>query len=119
NNPVGMHGVTRLYLSTVAVCGSSKTQKQMDWFMKELPPSRETPATLATWRHHPRPASGLSCAPRHFQLLAAAVILFSSVCPPRAVAQITNTVFFDDFADGVIDANKYQPDAPFFEGGQG
>ena len=113
-----MHGVTRLYLSTVAVRGSSKTQKQKDEFMKELPPSRETPATLATWRHHPRPASGLSCVPRHFQLLAA-VILFLTVCPPRAAAQITNTVFFDDFADGVIDANKYQPDAPFFEGGQG
>ncbi|PYJ97213.1 MAG: hypothetical protein DME23_16675 [Verrucomicrobia bacterium] len=61
----------------------------------------------------------MSFVPRYFQWPAAAVILFLSLCPPRAAAQITNTVFFDDFADGVIDANKYQPDAPFFEGGQG
>lgn len=36
-----------------------------------------------------------------------------------AAAQITNIVFFDDFEDGVIDPNVYQPDAPFFEGGRG
>ena len=36
-----------------------------------------------------------------------------------ATAQITNTVFFDDFGDGVINPLVYQPDAPFFEGGIG
>lgn len=36
-----------------------------------------------------------------------------------ASAQITNTVFSDDFEDGIIDPAVYQPDAPFFEGGVG
>lgn len=36
-----------------------------------------------------------------------------------ASAQITNTVFFDDFQSGSIDPAVYQPDAPFFEGGIG
>ena len=33
--------------------------------------------------------------------------------------QITNTVFFEDFDDGVIDPAQFAPDAPFFEGGVG
>ncbi len=53
------------------------------------------------------------------RLLAAAAVLVLLACPSPASAQITNTVFSDDFADGVIDPAKYQPDAPFFEGGQG
>ena len=34
-------------------------------------------------------------------------------------AQITNTVFLDDFSSNSIDTNKYAVDAPFFEGGLG
>ena len=34
-------------------------------------------------------------------------------------AQITNVLFFEDFADNTIDPAKFVPDAPFFEGGQG
>src|SRR6185436_19246001 len=34
-------------------------------------------------------------------------------------AQITNTLFFDDFSGSVLDTNKFAPDAPFFEGGVG
>src|SRR6266403_1210216 len=52
-------------------------------------------------------------------LLAVASVLLLLASLPRASAQITNQVFFDDFSAGVIDTNKYQPDAPFFEGGLG
>ena len=62
-------------------------------------------------RLHPRAACQNLLAP------AAALFLLASL--PRASAQITNQVFFDDFSAGVIDTNKYQPDAPFFEGGLG
>ena len=37
----------------------------------------------------------------------------------KAVVPKTTVVFQDDFASNSIDANKYQPDAPFFEGGIG
>jgi hypothetical protein len=37
----------------------------------------------------------------------------------RLQAQITNTVFFEDFESGVIDPDKFVPDSPFFEGGIG
>src|SRR6266496_3631956 len=51
--------------------------------------------------------------------LVAAAILCLLVCLPRASAQISTVVFSDDFAASTIDTNKYQPDAPFFEGGLG
>jgi hypothetical protein len=35
------------------------------------------------------------------------------------VAKPTSVVFSDDFSKGTIDPAKYQPDAPFFEGGKG
>jgi len=38
---------------------------------------------------------------------------------PQVQAQIYETVFEDDFASNTIDPAKYQPDAPFFEGGVG
>jgi hypothetical protein len=41
------------------------------------------------------------------------------VCPPNATAQISTVAFSDDFSASTIDTNKYQPDAPFFEGGLG
>ena len=53
------------------------------------------------------------------RLLVAAAILCSLVCLPQAFAQISTVVFSDDFAASTIDTNKYQPDAPFFEGGLG
>ena len=34
-------------------------------------------------------------------------------------AQISTVVFQDDFSSNTLDPNKYQPDAPFFEGGIG
>jgi hypothetical protein len=37
----------------------------------------------------------------------------------RVQAQITNTVFFEDFETGIIDPGKFVPDSPFFEGGIG
>src|SRR5947199_10428095 len=49
--------------------------------------------------------------------LAAALI--SMVGTPRGFAQISTVVFSDDFSSNTIDPNKYQPDAPFFEGGTG
>src|SRR6266496_555068 len=51
--------------------------------------------------------------------LVAAAILCLLVCLPRASAQISTVVFSDDFAASTIDTNKYQADAPFFEGGLG
>ncbi len=64
------------------------------------------------------PASLHPCAASR-NLLALASLLFLLTSLPRASAQITNVVFFDDFSAGAIDTNKYQPDAPFFEGGLG
>ncbi|TMQ00958.1 MAG: hypothetical protein E6L09_04890 [Verrucomicrobia bacterium] len=52
-------------------------------------------------------------------LLAVASILCLLICLPRARAEITTVVFSDDFSSNTIDTNKYQPDAPFFEGGIG
>src|SRR5262245_42352475 len=53
------------------------------------------------------------------KLLVAVAILCSLACLPQASAQISTVVFSDDFAASTIDTNKYQPDAPFFEGGLG
>src|SRR5213083_709161 len=65
-----------------------------------------TPARL-----HPRAASR--------NLLALTSVLFLSAGLPRACAQISTVVFSDDFASDTVDTNKYQADAPFFEGGLG
>src|SRR6476661_973413 len=38
---------------------------------------------------------------------------------PKSHAQISTVAFSDDFSSNTIDPAKYQPDAPFFEGGTG
>jgi len=48
-----------------------------------------------------------------------AVALLVMVGAPGASAQISSVVFSDDFASNTIDPARYQPDAPFFEGGLG
>ena len=48
-----------------------------------------------------------------------AVTFILAGCVPRASAQISTVVFQDDFSANTIDPAKYQPDAPFFEGGLG
>src|SRR6266571_4263046 len=53
------------------------------------------------------------------KLLVAAAVLSLLVCLSRASAQISTVIFSDDFSASTIDTNKYQPDAPFFEGGLG
>src|SRR5688572_26057027 len=53
------------------------------------------------------------------KLVVAVAILCSLACLPQASAQISTVVFSDDFSANTIDTNKYQPDAPFFEGGLG
>jgi hypothetical protein len=52
-------------------------------------------------------------------LLVAAATLCVLVFLPQASGQISTVVFSDDFAASTIDTNKYQADAPFFEGGLG
>src|SRR5688572_11489663 len=47
------------------------------------------------------------------------LLLLLTILAVPLQAQITNVVFQDDFEDGIIDTNKYKPDAPFFEGGKG
>lgn len=44
--------------------------------------------------------------------------LLAALLLPQATAQITNTVFSEDFS-GPLDPNKLVPDAPMFEGGVG
>ncbi len=61
-----------------------------------------------------RPHSSLSA-----RWLVMVVALVCWMGAHSATAQITNTVFFDDFQDGIIDPLVYQPGAPFFEGGVG
>src|SRR5439155_20833287 len=57
--------------------------------------------------------------PAASQNLLALAAVFFLVCLPRASAEISTIVFSDDFSSNTIDPNKYQPDAPFFEGGTG
>src|SRR5207249_3621138 len=52
-------------------------------------------------------------------LLVAAATLCLLAFLPQAFGQISTVVFSDDFAASTIDTNKYQADAPFFEGGLG
>lgn len=45
--------------------------------------------------------------------------VFALFCGLRMSAQISTVVFEDDFTSNAIDPARYQPDAPFFEGGIG
>jgi len=47
------------------------------------------------------------------------MVLFALIGTPGVSAQISKVVFQDDFSSNSIDPAKYQPDAPFFEGGKG
>ena len=51
-------------------------------------------------------------------LAAVALAVSGFLLPPGASAQITNTVFYEDFSS-TLDPNKIVPDAPAFEGGKG
>ena len=51
--------------------------------------------------------------------LGCALALSGLLVVPRTSAQITNTLFTDDFSVNGIDTSKYAIDAPFFEGGLG
>jgi len=46
-------------------------------------------------------------------------LLLLTLWAPLVSAQISTVVFQDDFSANTIDPAKYQPDAPFFEGGKG
>ena len=48
-----------------------------------------------------------------------AALLTAATAPMRLQADISTVVFQDDFSSNTIDPAKYQPDAPFFEGGMG
>src|SRR5919108_48822 len=50
-------------------------------------------------------------------VFAFATLAFLNVASIQA--QISTVVFQDDFSANTIDPAKYQPDAPFFEGGVG
>ncbi|HXJ74626.1 MAG TPA: hypothetical protein VNM37_17365, partial [Candidatus Dormibacteraeota bacterium] len=52
-------------------------------------------------------------------VLAFMMILILSLSCVRVSGQISQVVFADDFSANTIDPGKYQPDAPFFEGGLG
>ena len=52
-------------------------------------------------------------------VLAFMMILILSLSGVRVSGQISQVVFADDFSSNTIDPGKYQPDAPFFEGGLG
>ena len=45
--------------------------------------------------------------------------LFVLLAPHPGIAQITNTVFSDDFSGASVDSTKWAADSPFFEGGKG
>lgn len=49
----------------------------------------------------------------------AVLMAFFATFLPRVSAQISTVVFQDDFSAATIDASKYSPSAPFFEGGVG
>ena len=46
-------------------------------------------------------------------------VLLLGLAASNVQGQITNTVFFEDFSNAVIDPAKFEADAPFFEGGIG
>src|SRR5436190_18167126 len=48
-----------------------------------------------------------------------AVLAFGFIGVPFLHGQASKVVFQDDFVSNTIDPAKYQPDAPFFEGGIG
>lgn len=68
-------------------------------------------SSISRWRTTVAPGAARSW----FAILLA---LLATVLPPAA-AQISTVVFQDDFSAATIDATKYTPDAPFFEGGIG
>jgi hypothetical protein len=51
--------------------------------------------------------------------ISRAVLCSAFVLLPALNAQITNTLFFEDFDDNIIDPLQLVPDSPFFEGGVG
>src|SRR5438876_7135140 len=77
-----------------------------------------SPCTFPTRRYQPGHAELRYHRAASQNLLALTAVLFL-VCLPRASAEISTIVFSDDFSSNTIDTNKYQPDAPFFEGGIG
>src|SRR5438552_657629 len=77
-----------------------------------------SPCTFPTRRYQPGHAELRYPRAASQNLLALTAVLFL-VCLPRASAEISTIVFSDDFSSNTIDTNKYQPDAPFFEGGIG
>lgn len=52
-------------------------------------------------------------------LVALTTCAIGLMLPQRGAAQITKTLFFEDFSGATIDPESFEPDAPFFEGGQG
>ena len=52
-------------------------------------------------------------------VLGAALTTLSLAILPPATAQISKTVFSEDFSGAQINTTKFAPDAPFFEGGVG
>jgi hypothetical protein len=73
---------------------------------------------MRTYALNPQPGNSLrnSICRLINRLLPILVVCFMA---GRVEAQITNTVFFEDFESGVIDPERFAPDAPFFEGGVG
>lgn len=65
----------------------------------------------------PRPGAATRLGRVAASLIALAAIFLVAV--PTGSAEIFKTVFEDDFASNSIDPSRYQPDAPFFEGGVG
>ena len=47
------------------------------------------------------------------------LLILIGLASSNVQGQITNTVFFEDFNNAVIDPAKFEADAPFFEGGVG
>ena len=64
-----------------------------------------------------RPALGW--AHRRLQWAFLAVLILVGLSATTGRAQISSVLFQDDFSSNTIDPAKYQPSAPFFEGGVG
>jgi len=58
-------------------------------------------------------------AKRYAQVVICTAFIWCLAALATAQAQITKVVFQDDFSSNTVDPAKYQPDAPFFEGGVG
>jgi hypothetical protein len=67
---------------------------------------------------HSNPGRGPQCSRRKSaSALFLGLLLFALSF--AASAQTTNLVLFEDFEDGILKTNLFQPDAPLFEGGLG